>query len=159
MTRVYRYYCIYFTTPQDSRVSVYKSRRNMILHSQEKSKNVNVGIKTQHKFQSWKEDKSSDMDVMNMYKDLSVSIWPQSQITEINLCFKAISWKHFISKSWAIFVLKDNYNRYYHKKTGVLLVLLNVRFFVKEKIALIPRSPPYSPPKKKSRQIERQIRG
>ena len=81
-----------------------------------KIKNVNVGIKTLHKFQSWKEDNSSDMDVMNMYKDLLVSIWPQSQITEINLCFKAISWKHFISRSWAIFVLKDNYNRYYHKK-------------------------------------------
>ena len=81
-----------------------------------KCKNVNDGIKTQHKFPSWKEDKSSDMDVMIMYKHLSVSIWPQSQITEINLCFIAISCKYYISKSWAIFVLKDNYNRYYHQK-------------------------------------------
>ena len=88
MTRVYSYYCIYFTTQKDARVSVYKShKRNVIKHPQEKcsvnfcaksketyllakiyeSKNVNVGIKTQHIFQSWKEDKSIDMDIMDVY--------------------------------------------------------------------------------------------
>ena len=37
MTRVYSYYCIYFTTQNDARVSVYKSqKRNMIKHPQEK---------------------------------------------------------------------------------------------------------------------------
>ena len=37
MTRVYSYYCIYFTTQKDARVSVYKShKRNMIKHPQEK---------------------------------------------------------------------------------------------------------------------------
>ena len=98
ITRVYSYYCIYFTTQKDVRVSVYKSlKRNVIYkHPQEKcsvnfcakskenfllpkiyeSKNVNVGIKTQHIFQSWKEDKSIDMDVLNIYKHLSMSICP-----------------------------------------------------------------------------------
>ena len=56
------------------------------------------------------------MDVLDMYKHLSLSIWPQSQITEINFCFKATARKPYISISWPIFVLKDNYNRYYHKK-------------------------------------------
>ena len=51
-----------------------EKQRNLLLAKIYKSKNVNVGIKTQHKFQSWKEDKSSDMDVMNMYEHLSVSI-------------------------------------------------------------------------------------
>ena len=37
MTRVYSYYCIYFTTQEDASVSVYKShKRNMIKHPQEK---------------------------------------------------------------------------------------------------------------------------
>ena len=37
MSRVYSYYCIYFTTQKDARVSVYKShKRNMIKHRQEK---------------------------------------------------------------------------------------------------------------------------
>ena len=95
MTRVSSYYCIFFTTHKDASVSVYKShkrniikpssrkmlrkllcekQRNLILAKIYKSKNVNVGIKTQHIFQSLKEDKSSDMDVMNMYEHLSVSI-------------------------------------------------------------------------------------
>ena len=38
------------------------------------SENVNFCNKTQHIFQSWKEDNSIDMDVLNMYKHLSVSI-------------------------------------------------------------------------------------
>ena len=49
-----------------------EKQRNLLLAKIYKSKNVNVGIKTQHIFQSWKEDKSSDMDVMNMYEHLSV---------------------------------------------------------------------------------------
>ena len=37
MTRVYSYYCIYFTAQEDASVSVYKShKRNMIKHPQEK---------------------------------------------------------------------------------------------------------------------------
>ena len=51
-----------------------EKQRNLLFAKIFKSKNVNVGIKTQHIFQSWKEDKSSDMDVMNMYEHLSVSI-------------------------------------------------------------------------------------
>ena len=36
MTSVYSYYCIYFTTPKDARVSVYEShKRNMIKHPQD----------------------------------------------------------------------------------------------------------------------------
>ena len=36
MTIVYSYYCIYFTTQKDARVSVYKSqKRNMIKHPQD----------------------------------------------------------------------------------------------------------------------------
>ena len=37
-------------------------------------KNVNVGIKTQHIFQSLKEDKLIDMDISDMYEPLSVCI-------------------------------------------------------------------------------------
>ena len=51
-----------------------EKQRNLLLAKIYESKNVNVGIKTQHIFQSWKEDKSIDMDVLNMYKHLSVSI-------------------------------------------------------------------------------------
>ena len=121
-----------------------------------KSKNVNVGIKTQHKFHSWKEDKSSDMDVMNMYKHLSVSIWPQSQITEINLCFKAISWKHFISKSWAIFVLKDNYNRYYHKKNRSVTSPSKCQIFGwRENCTNTPTPPPHHQKKKTKKKTDK----
>ena len=41
------------------------------------------------------------------------------------------------------------------KKTRVLLVLLNVRFFVKEKIAQIPRRPPPYPPKKYKKKTDK----
>ena len=135
-----------------------EKQRNLLLAKIYKSKNVNVGIKTQHIFQSWKEDKSSDMDVMNMYEHLSVSIWPQSQITEIHLCFKAISCKHFISKSWAIFVLKDNYNRYYHQKNRSVTSPSKCQFFCSRENRANTPTPPSPFKKKKSRQIERQIR-
>ena len=86
MTRVYSYFCKYITTQKYARVSVYKShkrnvidprkmlrkllcekQRNLLLAKINKSKNVNVSIKTQHIFKSWKEDKSIDIDVLNMY--------------------------------------------------------------------------------------------
>ena len=127
-----------------------------------KSKNVNVGIETQHKFYSWKEDKLSDMDFMIMYKHLSVSIWPPSQVTEINLCFIVISWNHFRSKSWAVFVLKDNYNRYYHKKNRSVTSPSKCQIFGwRENCTNTPTPPPHHPKKNKTknRQIERQIRG
>ena len=85
-----------------------KSKENFLLPKIYESKNVNVGIKIQHIFQSWKEDKSIDMDILCMYKHLSVGILPQNQITEIILCFLATSCKPFISKFGPIFVLKDN---------------------------------------------------
>ena len=51
-----------------------QNQRYFLLAKIYESKNVNVGIKTQHLFQSWKEDKSIYMDVLNMYKHLSATI-------------------------------------------------------------------------------------
>ena len=55
-----------------------------------------------------------------MYNHLLVSIWLQSQITEINLCLKAVSWKHLINKSWGpskcqIFCLNTKVNSWYQR--------------------------------------------
>ena len=51
-----------------------EKQRNLLLAKIYESKNVNVDMKTKHIFQSWEEDKSIDMDVLNMYEHLSVSI-------------------------------------------------------------------------------------
>ena len=44
-----------------------------------------------------------------MHEHFSARIWPLSQITETSMCFKAYSWKAFITILWPIFVLKDNF--------------------------------------------------
>ena len=71
-------FCVHFST---------KSKKNLWLAKVYESKKVHVGIETQHIFQLLKEDKSIDMDVSDMYEHISVTIWSQSQIAEINLCF------------------------------------------------------------------------
>ena len=50
---------------------------------------VNVGIGTQHIFQTWKEDKSVDMEVLTMNEHLSISGRPQCQTSQLYLCFIA----------------------------------------------------------------------
>ena len=55
------------------------------------------------------------MDVSDMYEHTSVTIWPQNKFPEINLRFVSCTCKRFISIWYPTFVLKDNYNRYYHK--------------------------------------------
>ena len=88
------------------------------------------------------------MDVLNMYEDLSVSIWPQSQFTEINFCFKTISCKYYISISLPIFVLKEKYNIYYNKKCRNVTSPSSCQLFLQDKIAL--RSPLLPHPTKKA---------
>ena len=92
------------------------------------------------------------MDVLDMYQHLSLSIWPQSQITELNLCFKAILCKPYISISWPIFVLKDNYNRYYHKICRNVTSPSKCQLFLLGKIALSHLPPTHTPQKKQTNQ-------
>ena len=54
-----------------------KSKKYLLLAKIYESKNVNVGILI-----------STYILVEDMYKYLSISIWPQSQIIEINWCLK-----------------------------------------------------------------------
>ena len=91
-----------------------KQRKLIIWLNYTKAKMLTLVLKP-NIYLSLKEDKSIDVDIFNMYKHLSVSIWPRSQITEINLCFITSTCKPFISICWPIFVSKDNYNSYYYK--------------------------------------------
>ena len=54
MTRVNSYYCTYFTTQKDARVSVYKSHKKsketLLLAKRYESKNINVGIIKSYKY-------------------------------------------------------------------------------------------------------------
>ena len=56
MTIVHWYYCIYFTTQKDCRVSIYESdRRNVIKHPQESddSQKCNTFLKTEETGAEW----------------------------------------------------------------------------------------------------------
>ena len=50
------------------------SKEYLLLAKISESKSVNFGLKTQHIFQSWKEDTRIDMDILTMFKHVLVTI-------------------------------------------------------------------------------------
>ena len=56
-------------------------------------------------FRVWKEDVLVDIDAFDKYKQLLVSIWPQSQITKTTYFYNLISCQAFITKTSPMFVL------------------------------------------------------
>ena len=90
-----------------------KILRNLLLVKLYESKNVNVRVIAHHIFRPWKEDVLVDIDAFYKYKQFSVSIWPQSQITKTTLFYNVISCEAFITKTSPMFVLKGKYTKSY----------------------------------------------